>query len=92
MSIFKRNVFQQAWRLIIALGLFACTAVVADERILDYQSDIMIRADGSMLVTETIQVRSEGQKIRRGIYRDFPTQYTDRLGNRYKVGFNMLDV
>ena len=30
--------------------------------------------------------------IRRGIYRDFPTRYKDRAGNRVVVGFQMIEV
>ena len=47
--------------------------VSSDERILAYHSDIDVHADASMTVTETIRVRAEGNNIRRGIYRDFPT-------------------
>jgi hypothetical protein len=61
----------------------------AQERILDFHSDIVIASDGSMAVTETIRVRAEGNQIRRGIFRDFPTDYRDRLGNRYRVDFAM---
>mgnify|MGYP001820392201 CR=1 FL=1 len=64
----------------------------ADERILNYHSDVLIHADGSLNVTETIRVRAEGNNIRRGIYRDFPTSYKDRHGNRYRVTFEVLDV
>ncbi len=67
-------------------------AISADERILDYQSDININFDGSLVVTETIRVRAEGKNIQRGIYRDFPTSYTDRLGNRYRASLDVLDV
>ncbi len=69
-----------------------CSSVRADERILAFHSDIRIATDGSMVVTETIRVRSEGKAIKRGIYRDFPTRYRDRLGNRYVVGFEVLSV
>ncbi len=62
----------------------------ADERILDYHADINIDADGSMTVAEHIRVHAEGYEIRHGIYRDFPTDYRDRLGNRYVVGFSVL--
>lgn len=82
----------RARRFIIGLCLFVATQVFADERILDYQSNVTIDLDGSMLVTETIRVRSEGNSIKKGIYRDFPTRYTDRYGNHYKVGLNVLDV
>ena len=81
-------------RVLFWLALFvplACSAM-ADERILDYQSDIEVFADGSMQVTETIRVRAEQKEIKRGIYRDFPTDYKDRFGNRYRVGFEVLEA
>ena len=64
----------------------------ADERILSYHSDISIAADATMTVDETIRVRAEGINIRRGIYRDFPTDYNDEFGNRYVVEFTVLAV
>jgi hypothetical protein len=64
----------------------------ADERILEFDSDIRVRGDAVLEVTETITVRSEGRDIRRGIYRDFPTRYRDRLGNRRHVRFDVLSV
>lgn len=77
--------------LSLLLLLLAVTAH-ADERILDFHSQIIVHGDGSLLVTETIRVRAEGQQIRRGIYRDFPTDYEDRYGNRYRVDFTVLEV
>jgi uncharacterized membrane protein YgcG len=65
---------------------------VADERILSFHSDIRVMSDGIIEVTETIRVRAEGNRIKRGIYRDFPTQYEDKLGNEYKVAFRPLAV
>ncbi|NNC98801.1 MAG: DUF2207 domain-containing protein [Gammaproteobacteria bacterium] len=67
-------------------------SVVAEERILDFHSDILIMEDGWIDVTETIKVRAEGFHIRRGIYRDFPTEYYDRLQNRYEVDFEPISV
>ena len=72
------------------LGLLAVAR--ADERILGFHSDIAVAADASMLVDETIRVRAEGQQIRHGIYRDFPTDYRDRLGNRVHVDFTPLTL
>ncbi|RLA26084.1 MAG: hypothetical protein DRR11_20235, partial [Gammaproteobacteria bacterium] len=77
---------------LIALGFLAPTTVAADERITRFASDITINPDASLKVIETITVRSEGRSIRRGIYRDFPTTYKDRLGNRIRVKFNVLEV
>ena len=56
-----------------------------DERILSYHSDILVKQDGWIEVTETIRVRAEGVQIRRGIYRDYPTRYEDRFGNDLQV-------
>ena len=66
--------------------------VQGKERILAFESDIQIHADRSMSVTETIFVKAEGKQIRRGIYRDFPTDYKDKLGNRYRVAFEVQSV
>jgi len=67
-------------------------AAAADERILEYRSDIHVHEDGQLTVTETIRVRAEGKNIRRGIYRDFPTRYRDRTGNHINVDFSPLSV
>ena len=66
--------------------------VFADERILGFHSDIRVMTDGMIEVTETIKVRAEGNRIKRGIYRDFPTEYQDKIGNEYKVAFEPLAV
>ena len=64
----------------------------AEEKILAYHSDITLHPDATMLVIETIKVSAEGNRIKHGIYRDFPTEYEDRFGNKYEVGFNLLSV
>ncbi|MDX1519810.1 MAG: DUF2207 domain-containing protein, partial [Gammaproteobacteria bacterium] len=64
----------------------------AREEILSYHSDIVVNDTGEMTVTENITVRAEGNRIKRGIYRDFPTNYRDRFGNRYRVGFDVEGV
>jgi hypothetical protein len=77
---------------VAACLLLLSFSVFADERILEFHSDILIMKDGWIDVTETIRVRAEGNRIRRGIYRDFPTEYKDKLGNDYVVGFKALSV
>lgn len=66
--------------------------LAAQERILSYDSEVEVLADGTLEVTERITVRAEGRQIRRGIYRDFPTRYRDRYGNRFRVGFEVEGV
>ena len=79
-------------RQVLCCLLLLPAVLFADERILGFHSDIRVRTDGSIEVTETIRVRAEGKQIRRGIYRDFPVDYTDRLGNSYRVRFEPLSV
>ncbi len=81
-------------RLLSGLVLIfaGASAAFGAEAILDYHSDIQVQRDGSMIVTETIQVQAEGNRIKRGIYRDFPTTYKDRFNNRYRVAFDLLSV
>ena len=77
--------------LLLLLG-FSPGMAQNDERILSYHSDIAIQTDGSMTVSEHITVRALQQNIRRGIYRDFPTRYRDRGGNRIIVDFEVIEV
>ncbi len=68
------------------------SAVQAEERIEQFTSDARVNVDGSVDVTETISVNAERRQIRRGIFRDFPTTYTDRNGLRVVVGFEVISV
>lgn len=77
------------WFLLL---LLVAAGAHADERILDFHSDIAVYSDSSMRVTETLRVRAEGNQIKRGIYRDFPTDYRDSRGNRYRVAFDVVEV
>ena len=69
---------------------FLATGANGSERILSFHSDITVNADSTMEVRETLQVQAEGDRIRHGIYRDFPTQYADSTGRRVVVGFRFL--
>lgn len=68
------------------------SAALAEERIEQFTSDARVNVDGSVDVTETISVNAESRQIRRGIFRDFPTTYTDRNGLRVVVGFEVISV
>lgn len=95
-SVFQRLLLRPAplMQSIIAsilLYLVLIHTAGAAESILDYHASIDLQEDGQVTVTETIKVKAEGNKIRRGIYRDFPTDYKDRFGNRYRVRFGLID-
>jgi uncharacterized membrane protein len=62
------------------------------ERIISYDSHIVIEDSGSLLVREDITVKAEGINIRRGIYRSFPTRYKDKMGSRFDVDFVVTEV
>jgi uncharacterized membrane protein YgcG len=62
------------------------------ERIISYRSDVDVGADGTLTVTETIRVNAEGDDIRHGIYRDFPTVYQRPGQRRVRVGFDVQSV
>jgi uncharacterized membrane protein YgcG len=77
----------------ITVGLLiVATGVRADERILAWESEIRVQPDSTLEVRETLRVRSEGENIRRGIFRDFPTVYTNARGERVVTGFDVHGV
>jgi uncharacterized membrane protein YgcG len=83
------------WRgalLAALLFLVASPASAQDEeRITNYASDISVARNGTLTVTETIAVIAEGDQIKHGIYRDFPTTYTHD-GQTRRVGFDVVRV
>ena len=77
--------------LVAVLAFLLPGGALAEERILSWRSDIAVRADGALNVTETIRVNVEGNSIQHGIFRDFPTTY-DETGRRVRVGFDVAGV
>jgi uncharacterized membrane protein YgcG len=79
--------------LLVLLVLFPGLAFAQGaERILSYDSFIKVNPDGGMAVTETITVACQRNRIKHGIYRDFPTRYQDQYGNTIKVAFEVQSV
>ncbi|MEE8258309.1 MAG: DUF2207 domain-containing protein [Sphingomonadales bacterium] len=78
----------------ILLGFFilVSSAAFAEEAILSYDARIIVRPSGELDITETILVRAEGNLIRRGIYRDFPTVYTLPNGVNVSTTFDVHSV
>ena len=74
------------------LFLLAASSAWAQEEILSFESDIAVKKDGTLDVTETIRVRAEGLDIRRGIFRDFPVRYRENGGYRRTVGFDIVEI
>ncbi len=83
-----RRIFLAALVFLAAQGL-----AVAQERIVNFISDVQVLANGDLDVTETITIQAEGNQFRRGIFRDFPTSYRRRSdGTNVIVGFDVIAV
>lgn len=84
-------------RLFAALGLvwlfltLAGTAR-AEEIFTSYHSDIGLAKDSTLTVTETIKAIVEGDRIKRGIYRDLPLTFADANGRIAWVDFKLVSV
>jgi len=78
--------------LTLVLSATAFGAGGSGERIRSFHSEIVVNEDGSLHVTESITVHAEGQQIKRGIYRDFPTLYRGRLFSRHAVPFDIVKI
>lgn len=62
------------------------------ERITNFDSQVTISRSGEIEVTETITVQARGNEIRRGIFRDFPTQRGRYWYGPHRVAFEVLSV
>lgn len=83
-----------AARIVIAFLLafsFARSAAAAEE-IRNFHVLIEVGADGTLAVTETIEINVEGRQILRGIYRDIPLRYEDANGRTREVGLDVQSV
>lgn len=74
------------------LLLFAARAAIGEEFIASFDSAIQLEKSGAMTVAETITVNAEGDRIRRGIFRDFPLTFRDASGRRRSVDFSVVSV
>ncbi|WDR02555.1 DUF2207 domain-containing protein [Devosia algicola] len=81
-------------RLLLAVAclLLAVSPGVAREEIRSFTSNLVLAADGSVDVTEILDVNAEGNQIRRGIYRDIPVVMLDDDGVRVRPDLHVLTV
>lgn len=83
--------FKKALFLALTLSLISLQAQ-ASELITGFHSDVKIDQDCVLHVVETISVNAEGNRIKKGIFRDFPTTYTDRSGRSVTIPFKVTSV
>ena len=79
-------------RLFFLISVILPSSLHAQEVINNFESDLWVQPDATLKVRERITVISEGREIKRGIYRDFPTDYKDAQGNQYRVGFEVEKI
>ncbi|TCU37342.1 DUF2207 domain-containing protein [Rhizobium azibense] len=84
-----RRLFGLCVILFMALAAYGASAA---EVINSFASDLRLEKSGAMTVTETITVNAEGNRIRRGIFRDFPLTFVDEGGRRRSVDFDVISV
>jgi len=77
---------------ILALAVSCAVPASAREEIRAFASDVMLRVDGSVKVTETVDVKAEMVEIRRGIYRDIPVTMVSDAGTRIRVALSVISV
>lgn len=77
--------------VILLLTAFALPASAA-ETIRSFISNIQLLKDGTVHVTETITVGAEGNKIKRGIYRDIPTVLINPDGSQLHSNLDVKSV
>lgn len=59
----------------LLLTLIWAGLALAQERITNFDVDILVETSGDIEITETIRVVSEGDQIKRGIFRELPARY-----------------
>jgi len=74
------------------LVAFLLAPAYGAESVLSYASNIEVGTDRSVIVTETIKVKVEGDQIKRGIWRYIPTQSVDDNGYGVGHGLEFLEV
>ncbi len=78
--------------VVFLLIMLVPNIALSAEVIHNYHTQIEVRQDGGLNVTETIEVTAEGSKIRRGIYRDLPLHRRTSLGGILKSEYYIVSV
>lgn len=75
----------------LCLSLIWAGFALGQERISNYDVDIQVETSGDIVVTETIDVISAGEQIKRGIFRELPARYTF-MGVTQDWNYDLIDV
>jgi hypothetical protein len=78
--------------ILAAILAFLALPATAREEIRSFTSNVILNTDGSVHVTETIEVNAEGNEIRRGIYRDIPVVMLGSDGGKVRPDLEVTGV
>lgn len=91
-AMFTRVLTCIACALLLAISLAALPQQAqARESIRSFDTTIVIRKDGRLIINDQITVRAERKEIRRGIFRDFST-VQEEDGRLQKVSYKFREV
>lgn len=76
----------------LILSWMFATLTYALPTINQFDSSVVVFANGSIEVQENINITTDGVSIRHGIYRDFPTQYKTTNGQDVNITFDVLSA
>ena len=65
---------------------------LAAEKITSLRCDVEVREDGTVRVLETFNVRSTGDRVQHGVWREFPADHVDCSGNRRPFNVEVEEV
>ncbi len=84
-----KQLFWLSLFLLFANPLFAANR---DEAISNFSSTILVNKDGSLDVTERIQLYADQHKIRHGITRRLPQNYIDSEGMKHDAQYHVTQI
>lgn len=74
------------------LSIVLVHTAMAAELVTSFDQTIIVDRSGSLQIVEAIEVNAEGKAIRRGIFRDFPLEFTNAAGRKKRVDFSVTSV
>jgi len=76
--------------LFALLGAFRL--VGQSERITSFHTDLTVAVDGTLTITEAINIHAAGVEFKRGIVRRLPLRFTDHNGRNHRVQYELTAV
>lgn len=97
MNEFKlNNLSKYCFQILIIMFLLLLSPFIyaqTNESIIkSYNSNIILQPDGALNITEIINVMVDGNVIKHGIYRDFPTDYQLMEDGTRHIDFKLIDT